>query len=570
MATENVKVLKIDTGEAQTSVKDLRNQLKQLKDTLLSTEKGTEEYNAAMKQAAEIQHTLKEQMEEVNASAMDFGQIAGNITKTVGGLVAGFQAAKATMNLFGVENEDIIKSLQKMQNLMALTQALPAIDNAIKGFKRLSLAITGAAGATTKFSKALISTGLGAAAIALGALIANWDKVTDAMKRWGIIGEDTKKKLEEQRKGVENLRNEIAKLEGDYDKWLKGEKEKKLVGNAKEEYEDLTLKITDYTKQIEILKTRGGLNGVNLSEWERTNLDIMQKQLAAWKNRQQAILDNADSYKELEKETKKHSETVKIDNTWLEEQINYFSKLREEMAKAKQELANLDESEEEDEAFFKKADDVRQNIENTINGLRNAFMTPEEQYAQEINALDVALKTKLIKEEEYNKLRDKLNKEQSQREIQRYAIAANAIGNIFSSLGDLMEEGSEEQKAFQIMGATINMLGGITAALAGAFTTHSGPWDIALAALQATSIAIGGAATIAKMVKTNDSNAASMASTSPATAAIGSVIAPIQYTQDVQGANIEGAIRDSKVYVTETDITDTQNRVKVTENEARY
>jgi hypothetical protein len=42
-------------------------------------------------------------------------------------MVAGFQAAKATMNLFGVENEAVIKSLQQMQNLMALTQAFPAI-----------------------------------------------------------------------------------------------------------------------------------------------------------------------------------------------------------------------------------------------------------------------------------------------------------------------------------------------------------------------------------------------------------------------------------------------------------
>ena len=77
MATDKVKVVKIETGEAQTSVKELRSQLKQLKDTMLSVEEGTKEYNDALQQAANIQHALKEQMEEVNASAMDFGQIAG-------------------------------------------------------------------------------------------------------------------------------------------------------------------------------------------------------------------------------------------------------------------------------------------------------------------------------------------------------------------------------------------------------------------------------------------------------------------------------------------------------------
>ena len=53
-------------------------------------------------------------------------------------------------------------------------------------------------------------------------------------------------------------------------------------------------------------------------------------------------------------------------------------------------------------------------------------------------------------------------------------------------------------------------------------------------------------------------------------AAIGTLIAPVQYTQDIQGASIEGAIKDTKVYVTETDISNTQNKVKVTENEAFY
>lgn len=60
MATENVKVIKVDTNEAQTSVKDLRNELKELRTTLLNTEEGTEEYNQALLKSANIQHTLQE------------------------------------------------------------------------------------------------------------------------------------------------------------------------------------------------------------------------------------------------------------------------------------------------------------------------------------------------------------------------------------------------------------------------------------------------------------------------------------------------------------------------------
>lgn len=581
MATENVKVIKVDTNEAQKSVKDLRNELKELRSTMLSTEKGTEEYNKALLQSAEIQHTLKEQMEEINASAMDFGQIASNITKSVGGMVAGFQAAKATMNLFGIENEEVMKSLQKMQNLMAITQALPALDAGYKAFKRLSLAIKAAAASANGLKAALVSTGIGALVVAVGLLAANWDKVTAAMKKWGIITEDTKKKLDEQKKKIEELRGELAKLEGDYDEWEKQQKYSKLNSNSKTAYDKLTEDITRYEKQLDILVAKQKLpENQSRETWEALNAEGKQllDNINSLKKQQQAILDNANSYKELTKESKAYVMTLEEAEAhfskWSEAQIKEYdivdaiTKSLDEQIKRRKELQELKEleAEEEDTSF---EDNFRKRVEDTVNSLRQAFVTPEEQYQQEIDALNVALNTKLISQEEYYKLVDKLNKEQTQREIQRYALAANSIGSIFSSLSELMEEGSEEQKAMQIMGAVINMLGGITAAVAGAFTTHSGPWDIALAAIQATAIAATGAATIAQMTKTNKNNASSVAS-SPNTASISSIIAPVQYTQDVQGAAIEGAIKNTKVYVTETDITDTQNKVEVTENEAKF
>lgn len=59
-------------------------------------------------------------------------------------------------------------------------------------------------------------------------------------------------------------------------------------------------------------------------------------------------------------------------------------------------------------------------------------------------------------------------------------------------------------------------------------------------------------------------------SATPNTSAVASIQAPVQYTQDVQGSNIEGAIKDSRVYVVESDITNTQNKVDVAESEARF
>lgn len=565
---EKKKVVEIDTQQATTSVKDLRNQLKQLKDTMLSCEQGTEEYNKALQQAADIQHALKEQTEELNASAMDFGQITGNLVKATGGLVAGLQAAKATMNLFGVENEAVLESLQKMQNLMALTQALPSIDNGVKAFKRLGLAIKSAAAATGAFGKALMVSGIGLAVTLVAALAANWDKVktylglaTEKQKEYNLVISGFNDEQEREAN--------LMKKSGSSDIEILRYRKKALDENIAAE--------NDYIKRLE--DERNELLNSDLTATE------LARELSHIANEMEGAGKNLDIYKEklkgVDAELKIEEEVLErirkrmleLDqasaNAFFTRNGKSLQEQLEEQFAGKPIKAPVDfvDPEEED---VSAADALREKIESTIESLRGAFMTPEEQYQQEINALDLALKTKLIKEEEYLKLRDALNAEQTQNEINRYSIAANAIGNIFSSIGDMLEEGSEEQKAMQIMGATINMLAGITAAIAGAFTTHSGPWDIALAAIQATAIAASGGATIAKMARTTKDNASSGSSYKPSTSAITSINAPVQYTQDVQGAQIESSIKDTRVYVTESDITNTQRKVDVAESEATF
>ena len=48
------------------------------------------------------------------------------------------------------------------------------------------------------------------------------------------------------------------------------------------------------------------------------------------------------------------------------------------------------------------------------------------------------------------------------------------------------------------------------------------------------------------------------------------LIAPTQYTQAVQGANIETQLGDNRVWVSETDISSVGNRVRVQETENTY
>ena len=738
---DNVRVLKVDTGEAQTSVKDLKNQLKALKDTLVSTTEGTEEYNAALTQAAEITHILKEQTEEINASAMDFGQIASNCTKTVGGMVAGFQAAKATLNLFGIENEDVIKSLQKMQSLMAITQALPSIDAGVKAFKRLSLGIKAATGSVHGFKAALISTGIGAAVVAVGALAANFDK----LKGW-ITG--TNEELEKQKKlqieqdlkktneALEkrlSLEEKIRKAGGQDDLTIAEERVKSIEKEIKntealsKEYErQAAMKAGEKVNAINAGKAQSVVNALRAEERRlyeesdkyarraneiRNNAlktakeelevekrlqaarDIKAKQDEAAKAAEDArkkaedarkkriedekkaleelrkkygelaeeigLFDASDYEKELASITKEEQKSIStIENALKKGVINqeqyekdktaiqkHYANLRVEASKEEEERKRTESIEmldttyqlqqaqlqkQYDEKLISEKDfndrkkelldtyvqdyidniqfmlDTETNLTDTqildlttkINEAREMLKPQEETEAESltkgiseaINASALALndfsdnpawgnilKNVATLAANWDLLHEQIKKGGKDAFTAYAQIAATALSAVAQMMNGLAaeqdtsnKEGFESAKKYQIAGATMSMLAGIASAWASSMQLMF-PANVIVGGLLSAMMLTTGLMQIDKIRKTQfNSKGASGGNSTPNSGAVASVIAPVQYTQDVQGASIEGAIKDTKVYVTETDITDTQNKVSVTENEAKY
>ena len=743
MATEKVKVVKIDTSEAQTSVKELRSQLKQLKNTMLSVEEGTKEYNDALQQAANIQHTLKEQMEEVNASAMDFGQIAGNVVKATGGLVAGFQAAQATMNLFGIENETVIKSLQKMQSLMAITQAIPAIDDGVKAFKRLGLAIKGATVGMSSLKKALISTGIGAAVVAVGALVANFDKLKAAItgtndelekekqlqmdehlkkvndeldKRLSLeeqirkaggqddvtIAEERVKSIEKEIKKKEALieanRREAAQAYIAYNNAIQQGKAQSYTNQLKENWLNISKKEDVYLKEIESIKNnqlKTAKEELEIEKKLQAARDIKAKQDEAAKaaeearktaeeNRKKRIEEEKKAVEELRKKYGELAEDIKLyDATDYEKDLASLSKAEQQSIKTvedaqKKGIISKEQAEKDKLAIEKYYIQLRDNAqkeeaqrqrEQSIELLDTTYQLEQaklqkqydeglisekdftdrkkellETYVQDyVDNIQFMLDTEngLTKEQildltnKINDARALLKPEETSTEgesltkgiseaINESALALNdfsnnpAWGNILknvatltanwdtlhenikkggkeaftsyaqiaatalSAVAQLMnglaaeqdastKEGFEQQKKFQVAGATMSMLAGIASAWASSMKLGPITGPIMGSILSAFMLATG-IMQINKIKATqfNGNGPTSSASASPNTSAVNSVIAPVQYTQDVQGASIEGAIKDAKVYVTETDISNTQNKVSVTENEARF
>lgn len=223
----NNKLKELDStiGNHQREVGNYRQVLKGLKEELLTLEEGTAEYNEKLAQAAEISQKMQDVNEFVSASAADLGDHMQNLVGAASGISGAFQTVQASLNLMGVESEGVTKMIATMQNVMAITSGLQAIEGSIDAFKRLSIAVksstlfqklftksrvediattkasTAAHGANTAAVKAgtmalkglktaLITTGIGALVVGLGHLV---DKLSSTEEET----EDVNKELQE-------------------------------------------------------------------------------------------------------------------------------------------------------------------------------------------------------------------------------------------------------------------------------------------------------------------------------------------------------------------------------------
>ena len=226
-----------------------------------------------------------------------------------------------------------------------------------------------------------------------------------------------------------------------------------------------------------------------------------------------------------------------------------------------------------------------------IDELINSGTLSDEEVVEQFKFRDELEREQLDKKREYNLQHKQLendltayNKEQAvirtTNIINTFAVTLNSVSQLLSAIQSNMDENDKEQfeksKNLQIAMATINMLAGITAAVSGLFTTKTGPWDIALAAIQASTIAATGGIQIAniKKQKYDGSGGGNVGNLNGAGASpnvsMESLI-PINYTRSVMtDTETTEMNKANRVYVLESDISDTQNNVAVKESNSSF
>ena len=133
MADEEIIIdVKFETGEAAKSLKELKQEYKDQQKELSGLEAGSKKYVEQLQKLGAI----KDQIGDLNAEIKAFNpegkiQAFGNV---VGGLASGFQAAQGAAALFGDESENVQKALLKVQAVMAFSEGIKGIVGLQDGF----------------------------------------------------------------------------------------------------------------------------------------------------------------------------------------------------------------------------------------------------------------------------------------------------------------------------------------------------------------------------------------------------------------------------------------------------
>lgn len=366
----------------------------------------------------------------------------------------------------------------------------------------------------------------------------------------------------------------------------KNQKEALLV-----EYNNLQQSILDKTKLYQLL-----------SEKERQSYidSDSEEEAAREKAKQDALKKEEEKIAKLRKIRNKNKDLIPSLNfiptpTELKESFEQHKKRLEEQLKDLQlfyELQDIDFSIVGDEMTEQQKIDTQYEMDRTFLETRialNQELLNDEQITEKerqhiLLETDELRRDLVVREKKYNA--DSLkNKKLVEEQKKQYTIDAamaglNAIGAALSAAADLEEEGSQKQKDLQIAATTINTLAGAVGAFLQGMASYPMPYGAIIGAVGAAAATAAGVAQIAKMKSSSkDSSASGVSVAAPSMPELDMTeVNPLLDEQaDLNRLETSGLEGDSgknqeptRVYVLESDITDTQNRVRVLEDNATF
>jgi flagellar biosynthesis GTPase FlhF len=564
--------------------------------TQLEAEKLAQQFginDARTQEAIKTAGKYKQQMEQLDFAIDAARGGSDQLFRATQGVVAGFEVAAGAMALFGSESEELQKILMKVQGAMALSQGLKDLNEFSPAIKNVASAFSGVlTKAVQGFSKAakaaMAATGIGLLVVAVASLVEYWDDIMEAVN--GVSSEQ-KDLVKEQQKSADLASKQLDDISA---------QENILKQQGKTEEDILKMKIA------------ASKNAITALEAQLTTQQEMKKSQIDAAKRNKEILQGIIQF-------------ISLPLTGLLMTVDAVGKafgkdfgLNEKFAGG---LANLVF---DPKAVEEEADKTIQTTQDNLNKLKNSVAGYEMQVGQirQQAAQKLAEEQKKKAEEDAKRLedefqawqnqeianqeyRDQLAEEQRKKEEEEFEQwQAQEIAN-YEYRTQLAEKEAEEEKARKqavadleqklfdesqaLANAVISLAGqqskiGKAVALASIAADTARALTSALANSQSPTpdnVATGGLAGIAKYIAlattilTNSKRAydiikapapsGATASGGGASLAAATSVPTFQAPSVRLGVQGEQFTQVNRVYVTEADISGTQNRVKVTE-----
>jgi hypothetical protein len=533
------------------SLSSLKKEFKDLQAELERTEVGTEEYTKTLAKLGRVKDDIGDLKDTINALNPE-GKVAA-FQNVAGKLAGGFQAATGAAALFGVKSEELEATLLRVQAATAFAEGITSLAGLSDAFNVVGTVIkTQVITALSTLKGALIATGIGAAVVALGALVYAANEYNETLQeeidKQGKLNDELKKTTElydknaEKREGIRN-----AQKGGLNDL----ERELKLLeaqGASITEIADKRKAIID--AELFNLKVRRNAVEGNAELESKYTQDILDKQnerLVVEAQLAKQIADNAPKRANIAKE-EIEDKREKIEYTLMEgDAISMIAARQEQEALAEQERLKLVAKLEAENQAIRVA-----------NFLEEEKLRKEREAAEKLQA-----DTKLQAEENYFNAAQGLSEAFFQTQLNM------AQGND-AETEKIRKKQFQAEKAFSVARAIIDGYRAVNAALV--IPPPAGP-------ILAASNALLAAASVAKILSTQYNSGSTPAGGGGGNLALPSgsgnqsipmptIAAPVNpqaSTQlNAQGYNV------SKVVVVEKDITTVQNRINRLKVQATY
>lgn len=394
-------------GELQPLTARMGEAEDRLYELALAGKQGTKEYNDLLQAVSGYRKVQMQTDMVVDAAATTMNQ---KLLGAVGGVAAGFEVAEGASALFGVESEDLQKTMVKLQAVMSISNGIQEVANALQAKSALMQTLNSAAtkaasiaqgayalvvgtttGALKAFRIALATTGIGAIVVLLG-------MAASAMNLFGNSTEDAEAKQKELEKQLEKTNLEI-------------ERSSKL-------YEDIA-KTIDTVSQQELINAKK--RGASEEELNKIKKDGVKRRIDL-------------AQEEVDEAQKRY---LKYSKSGTTKQFEAAEKTWKEKSEKLTALKLQIEDEEADKIY-----DKRKGNQEKLNDLRNSELEKIKQFQLEASEANAARNRRTFEQEIYliNQKYDeqvKLAKKYKKDTTQIEQARANEIADVRKNNADL-------------------------------------------------------------------------------------------------------------------------------------